>query len=103
MEWGAVGAALVGIIIGAFQAVKFFSGESKKQREEDEKQRKVAQRQLRKSFRWGDLAMDHFARLRMQRHQHNADYHPKGDGAIPVEDLPDVLNDGIRDYVEDET
>lgn len=102
MEWGAVGAALVGIIIGAFQAVKFFSGESKKQREEDEEQRKTALRQLRKAFRWGDRAMDQFARQRMQRHQHNADHHPQGDGAIEVEDLPEELDVGIRGYVEDE-
>lgn len=100
MDWGAVGVGIVGIAFGVYQGLRSLASDQRKQREENERQRRRLQHQLRRAFVWGDLLDGWIAEQRMRLRRHNAAQHPDGDGQVIVAELPDELEAGIRAYVE---
>lgn len=100
LDWGGIGIGLVGLLFGVYQGLKALASDQKQQREENEKQRKLAQGQLRRAFQFGDLVDAQFSRIGMQARRHNATEHPLGEGQFLVEELPDEIAGGIRAYVE---
>lgn len=100
VDWGAVGVGVVGVAFGLYQGLRALASDQRKQHEENERQRKSLQRQLRRAFRFGDLMDAYWSRRGMHDRRHNADEHPLGEGMHIHEELPDELADGIRAFVE---
>lgn len=101
LDWTGIGFGFVGLAFGVWQGVKALANDQKKQREENEKQRHLLQRQLRRTFSWGDLVDSWLARQGMRLRRHNAEEHPLGEGQFVMEEPPDEISAGIRAFVEE--
>lgn len=100
MDWTAIGVGVVGITFGIYQGLRSLASDQRKQRDENERQRRRLQSQLRRAYGWGDLLDGWITEQRMRLRRHNLAEHPTGDGKVIVAELPDEIEAGIRSYVE---
>ncbi|MFW6598111.1 hypothetical protein ACOCHS_06235 [Propionibacteriaceae bacterium Y2011] len=97
MEWGIVGAAVVAIVIGAWQMWKRLAPDVRAERTEERRLRRRDKRRLGRAYDWGDMAERFIYESRTDRRRHDDKHHPDGDG-IGVTELPPELRHGIRTW-----